>query len=168
MNRKIINNRKDAHPDYLISVEKPININEKFDINNINEVIEYLENLDSLFVNILNLSHDKSLLIMSWPWMNTFHGDKEKDLKRYSKVFIKRLFFKYGFRIQFIDNNGGYFSVIWDFLHNLSNNSKNYFLRRMIKIFLKASFKFVLLIDKLIDTSEHVTTGFTCVAKRIQ
>ncbi len=165
-NRKIINNRKDVNPDYLISIEDPININEKFDIIVVNEVIEYIENLDNLFVNILNLSHDKSLLIMTWPWMNTFHGDKEKDLKRYSKVFIKNLLYKYDFRIQFIDNNGGFFSVIWDFLHTLSNNTNNYFFRRMIKIFLKFSFRFALLIDKLIDSSEHITTGFTLVAMR--
>ena len=46
-----------------------------------NEVIEYIDNLDNVFFNISNLSKINSVVFISWPWMNTFHGDKELDLK---------------------------------------------------------------------------------------
>lgn len=81
--RKVLNIMKKANPDYLISIEDDLKLNEKFDTFIVNEVIEYLDNIDALFKNILNVSNSEIILIMTWPWMNTFHRDIEKDLKRY-------------------------------------------------------------------------------------
>ena len=103
-NRVVINNNKKAYPDYLLSLEDKISIDRKFDIVIVNEVIEYLDNLDILFQSILNITEDRSILIMTWPWMNTFHGDVDIDFKRYSKVFIKKILKKYKFKIEFIEN----------------------------------------------------------------
>ena len=72
-NRVVINNNPKANPDYLLSIEEDFNLYKKFDTVIVNEVIEYIDNLDNLFKNILKVSNRKTKLIMTWP-MNTFHG----------------------------------------------------------------------------------------------
>ena len=167
-NRVIINNNKKANPDFLLSIEEKLNLNLKFDTVIVNELIEYVENIENLFDNIIDLTKKDSILIMSWPWMNTFHGDRDKDLKRYSKVYIESLLIKNGFRIKYVGNNGGLFSVLWDFLHTLNMNCRNSLVRKIFKILLSFSFYLSLFLDKIIKTSEFVTTGFTLVATRVK
>ena len=75
----------------------------------------------------MKVSNRKTKLIMTWPWMNTFHGDKAYDLKRYSKVYIENILLKHNFKIEFIENNGGIFSVVWDFFILLIPKIKMYF-----------------------------------------
>ena len=162
--RKVLNIIKEANPDYLISIEDDLFLTEKFDTFIVNEVIEYIDDIDSLFRNILKVSNKKSTLIMTWPWMNTFHGDKENDLKRYSKYYILRILKKYNFKIKFIENNGGLFSVIWDFLHTINNKNSNLLLRKLFRVFLYATFKLSIVIDKIFCTSNILTTGFTMIA----
>ncbi len=162
--RKVLNIIENANPDYLISIEEDLNLSAKFDTFIVNEVIEYIDDLDILFMNILKVSNKRITLIMTWPWMNTFHGDRENDLKRYSKYYILRILEKYNFRIQHIDNNGGLFSVIWDFLHTINNHNNNFLLRKLFRVFLFLTFKLSIRIDKIFNTSNILTTGFTMVA----
>ncbi len=162
--RRVLNIIEKANPDYLISIEDKLNLTDKFDTFIVNEVIEYIDDLDALFKNILNVSNNKITLIMTWPWMNTFHGDKEKDLKRYSKYFIEKVLNKYNFKIQYIENNGGLFSVVWDFIHTINNQNKNLIVRKLFRVFLALTFKFSIIIDKIFYTSNILTTGFTMIA----
>tara|TARA_A100001388_G_scaffold273047_1_gene254348 strand:- start:4728 stop:5369 length:642 start_codon:yes stop_codon:yes gene_type:complete len=164
-NRVVINNNPKANPDYLLSIEEDFNLYKKFDTVIVNEVIEYIDNLDNLFKNILKVSNRKTKLIMTWPWMNTFHGDKAYDLKRYSKVYIENILLKHNFKIEFIENNGGIFSVVWDFFHTLNSKNKNVFLRKFCKLLLLLCYQLFIKLDNLLNTSEIVTTGFTMVAR---
>ena len=59
------------------------------------------------FFNISNLSKINSVVFISWPWMNTFHGDKELDLKRYSKLYISRKLKNIGLREFLLKARGG-------------------------------------------------------------
>ena len=103
---------------------------------------------------------------MTWPWMNSFHGDKKYDYKRYSDIYIKNKLISNGYEILFIESNGGVFSVIWDFFYKLNYTNNNKYFRRIVNLILKFTFKFTLLMDFLFDTSDHITTGFGLVARR--
>ena len=164
-NLNVLNINSNTNPDYLLSIEKKLNINKKFDTIIMNEVIEYIDNLDNVFFNISNLSKSNSVVFISWPWMNTFHGDKELDLKRYSKLYISRKLKNIGFDNISIKNNGGIFSVIWDFVHRLNNENSNIITRKITNIFLLVTFRIVIKLDQIFDTSEYITTGFTLIAK---
>ena len=165
-NRKVLNINPEHFPDYLFSIEKSIKIDQKFSTIILTEVIEYVDNLDMVFSNISSLSNEKAILIMTWPWMNSFHGDKEFDLKRYSDNYIKNKLLSNGYEILFLDSNGGIFSVVWDFFYKLNYTNKNRYLRRIINLILKFTFKFFLLMDFLFDTSNQITTGFGLVARK--
>ena len=164
--RKVLNINPQHLPDYLLSIEKKIKIEEKFSTVILTEVIEYIDNIDLALTNILGFSEDKSLLIMTWPWMNSFHGDKKYDYKRYSDIYIKNKLISNGYEILFIESNGGVFSVIWDFFYKLNYTNNNKYFRRIVNLILKFTFKFTLLMDFLFDTSDHITTGFGLVARR--
>ena len=163
---KVLNNNPNTKPDYLLSIEKKNNINQKFDVLIFNEVLEYIDDIDKAFSNISNFSKEDSIVFVSWPWMNTFHGDKQYDFKRYSDVYIINKFKDIGFNKFVIESNGGLFSVIWDFIHRINNNNKQILFRKIINIFLFASFDLVLNLDKFFDTSTHLTTGFTLIASK--
>ena len=122
---KVLNNNPKTKPDYLLSIEDENNIKQKFDVLILNEVLEYIDDIDKAFFNISNLSKKDSIIFVTWPWMNTFHGDKKYDFKRYSEIYIKKKLRGIGFNKFVIESNGGFFSVIWDFIHKINNNNKN-------------------------------------------
>ena len=163
---KVLNNNPKTNPNYLLSIEKRQNLDKKFDILVVNEILEYIDNIDNVFFNISNLSKKDSIIIIAWPWMNTFHGDKVYDLKRYSDIYISKKLKDIGFTNFIIESNGGIFSVIWDFIHRINNQNHNRILRKIINIFLFSTFNLVLKLDNYINTSDNVTTGFTLLASR--
>ena len=58
--RKVLNINPQHLPDYLLSIEKKIKIEEKFSTVILTEVIEYIDNIDLALTNILGFSEDKS------------------------------------------------------------------------------------------------------------
>ena len=165
---KFLNNNASTEPDYLFSIEEKLDLKEKFDVIIMNEVIEYVDNLDKVLGNISSLSQKNTILILTWPWMNTFHGDKEFDLKRYSEIYIKKKLIEIGFNCVYVENNGGFFSVVWDFLHRMNNENDNLITRKFINLCLLLTFDLVLNLDKIINTSTKVTTGFALISQKIK
>ena len=165
---KFLNNNPITKPDYLFSIEQKLDLKKKFDVIIMNEVIEYIDNIDKALGNVSDLSKKDTFLIITWPWMNTFHGDKEYDFKRYSKVYIEKKLIEIGFNSLYVENNGGFFSVIWDFLHRINQENDNLIKRKLINLFLILTFDLAINLDKLINTSNKVTTGFTLISQKIK
>tara|TARA_Y100001968_G_C19084626_1_gene584679 strand:- start:16 stop:669 length:654 start_codon:yes stop_codon:yes gene_type:complete len=167
---KYLNINSYTKPDYNCSIEDILSFNDKFDCIIATELLEYIDNIDNCFYNFNKLAKIDSILLLSWPWMNALHGDYDYDLKRYSFIYIRNKLGKYGYKIIEANANGGFFTVIWDFIHRIHSQRLIKFLpfRIFIKIFLILSKKLFILLDKWFYSSDFVSTGYTLVAKKIK
>ena len=69
-----------------------------------------------------------------------------------------------GYNCVYIENNGGFFSVIWDFVHRINSENDKLITRKLLNLFLLLTFDLVINLDKIINTSSRVTTGFTLIS----
>ena len=130
------------------------------------EVIEYLQNITVFFDNIRSLSKPGAYILLSSPWMNTYHGDKAYDFLRYSESYLKTIFTRYDLTIVSQTRCGGLFSVIWDLIHRITyDNSSNKVAYFLLRVFLKLSRHLCLKLDRVLNTSSIVHTGYFYVLR---
>ena len=172
-NWEFVNISKQTLPDHQIDFSIPIDSNfniklHSYDVLICTEVLEYLNNIHTAFQNIRLLTKKNSILIISVPWMNTYHGDHEYDLARYSQSYLYRLFEHYNYAVIHNHVCGGLLSVIWDFLHRITYGMHHSrFVSFILKSILITTRQFCCYTDRSIDTSSIVTTGYFFVLEVI-
>ena len=152
-----LNNDKNTNPD-IISELPIIDVQDKkYDVALLSEVIEYIYSYESLLKEINRILKKDGILIISSPFHNKVHGDYEKDYFRFTKSFFKIALKKNNFEIVSIEEMGGKFDVIADFL-------------RPKKVLFIIFFYFLIsFLKKLFSNHNNyqITTGYFIIATKI-
>ncbi|MAO32551.1 MAG: hypothetical protein CL824_03500 [Crocinitomicaceae bacterium] len=140
---------------------------EYFDSFLLLEVLEHVENPEQIIKEIFRVSKKDAIGFVSMPFLYQIHM-APKDYRRWTKEKIINVFEKNDFTIDFIIENGGLPSVIFDLIRSyiLSLDSKKYLnkFKFLILKFLKPLFQ--LLERKNSKTNLNITTGYFLIIKK--
>tara|TARA_E500000178_G_scaffold338394_1_gene378707 strand:+ start:22 stop:663 length:642 start_codon:yes stop_codon:yes gene_type:complete len=154
-------------PDIVGDISKTNFKNEQFDVVLLIEVIEYLNDPSKVFLEINRILKKNGQLIITVPFLNPLHGDKEFDLARYTEASIKKLSKNSLFKIEKLEIMGSSIAVIFDILRVTFSYKKNIFFK-IFYIFLLILRPVIIYLYKNINfKNEYINTGYFVILKKI-
>ncbi len=155
-----VNNNPDTKPDIIADISK-INLSSNVaDTIIVTETLEYVNDINLALKELKRISKKNGYLLISIPFLNSIHGDKDKDSARYTESFLHSIFKRYNLKIINFHRMGGLGSVIFDLIRSHLVLRKRKIFLRLLYIF----YYFFVLIDMLTKFSkEYINTGYFVV-----
>jgi len=165
-----LNIDESTNPDYHCSADNiPVN-GENFDMVILAEVLEHLEEPESVLKECNRILKKEGKLIATIPFLFPIHADPY-DFQRWTDVKIKMELEKSGFRNIDIKPMGSLFAVIYDLLYTsltfISKKPQTFRNRFTRKFILRPlSIIFLFLDKKYMYKSTNITTGYYIEASK--
>lgn len=165
-----LNIDKSTSPDYLCSAENIPVDDGFFDMVLMAEVLEHLEDPQSVLNEVSRALKTGGQLVITMPFLFPIHNDPT-DLQRWTPEKIKLEFKKVGLIVTQLKAMGGLFAVFHDLIHvslgTASKNSKAFKNRFARKFIMPTLAKICGWFDKhYMYKSKIITTGFYIIATK--
>ncbi len=152
-------------PDYLCSADNiPVEDN-CFDMILMTEVLEHLENPESVLRELYRVLKNDGILISSMPFLSAVHMFSH-DFQRWTGKKIEMEFERAGFNTEKIDAMGGIVAVIIDLIHNYTDKNPTFINKKLIRNILRFTFPVFLFLDKKTKSKDRITTGYFIRARK--
>lgn len=165
-----LNIDEDTNPDYYCSADNiPVN-DGKFDMVMLAEVLEHLEEPESVLKECCRVLNKDGRLIATIPFLFPIHADPY-DFQRWTDIKIKFELEKAGFSDIKITPMGSLFAVIYDLLYTsltfISKEPQTFRNRFIRKFTLRPLSSIFLYLDKkYMYKSKNITTGYYIEASK--
>lgn len=162
-----INLDSSTSPDILGSCENLPFKDDTFDTVVMTEVLEYVFNPEYALLELERISKSTANILVSIPFLNSFHGDYKYDLRRYTASGIRHLVGKSNLEIISIERMGSIGSVIFDLFRTNLYNSTTSICNRFLFQILKVSKTLFYKIDSFQDEKNfYITTGYFLILRK--
>jgi len=152
-------------PDYFAFAEDiPVRSN-YFDMVVMTEVIEHLDNPETVLRECFRVLRDNGRLIISAPFLYPIHADPY-DFQRWTPEKIKKEFQAIGFKIDKMIPMGGIIAVTLDMVNIYLDALRLGFFVKSIKRLLALLAPLALFLDAKVRLKETITTGFFIAARK--
>ncbi len=163
---KYLNTNEKKKPDFLISAEKITELNLKFDGFILCEVLEHLENPETVLEEISESLRTGGIGIITIPFLVGEHADPN-DYQRYLPNKLKIVLNKVGLETKKIYYMGGLSASIFDLILLKLYYNYSFFTRIVIKILHYLQIILLKFTNGLSTKRNKFTTGYGLIVKKI-
>jgi SAM-dependent methyltransferase len=165
-----VNIDSSTNPDYLCSADSIPVPDNNFDFVILTDVLEHLENCESVLKECHRVLKPKGSIIITMPFLYPIHGDPE-DYQRWTPSRFEVELEKVQLSMEIIAPMGGLFAVLFDLIYvSLGMASKNRLaLKNRIanKLIMPVLFKVFLKLDRIFEyKSNRITSGWYVKAEK--
>lgn len=153
-------------PDYFCSAENIPVENNHFDIILMTEVIEHLQNPESVLKECFRVLKNNGSFIITMPLLYPIHADPY-DFQRWTPDKIRQELRKIGFKVERILPIGGIVAVILDLVNIYFDPVRPNFFSKLLRILLIFFSPIFIPFDAKAKLKEKITTGFYIESKKL-